>query len=175
METISDYQTARTSAALFDQSARGKIEVRGKDAPSFLHNLCTNDIVSMPLGAGCEAFFCTSRAKVVAHALIYHVRLADKQDAFWIDTAGGFNEKLMQHLNRYLIAEQVELADRTSDFTQVHLAGPNAKAILARASWPTRCPILNRCSTWSAPSAPASIRTSGEMIRLVCRDTISSV
>lgn len=132
-QILSDYQAARTGAALFDQSQRGKIEVRGKDAPSFLHNLCTNDIINMPLGAGCEAFFCTNRAKVVAQALIYHVRLADGENAFWLDTAAGFHEKLVQHLERYIIAEQVEIADRTGQFSQVHLAGPNAKAILARA------------------------------------------
>jgi tRNA-modifying protein YgfZ len=130
---MSDYQNATTGAALFDRSSRGKIEVSGKDAPSFLHNLCTNDILNLPLGAGCEAFFCTIRAKVVAHALIYHVRLAGGQDAFWIDTVAGGNEKLAAHLNRYVIAEQVEIVDRTAEFHQVHLAGPNARAVLARA------------------------------------------
>ena len=130
---LSDYQAATTGAALFDQSTRGKIEVAGKEAPSFLHNLCTNDIETMPLGAGCEAFFCTPRAKVVAHVLIYHVRLGSGKDAFWIDTAPGFNDKLVLHLNRYLIAEQVEIADRTAEFCQVHLCGPNAKSVLVRA------------------------------------------
>src|SRR5262245_22179168 len=129
----SDYQNALTSAAFFDRSSRGKIEVSGKDAPSFLHNLCTNDILNLPLGAGCEAFFCTIRAKVVAHTLIYHVRLGSGQNAFWIDTVAGGNEKLAAHLNRYIIAEQVEIADHTAEFHQVHLAGPNAKAVLARA------------------------------------------
>src|SRR5262249_13117372 len=95
-----DYQNAITGAVFFDRSTRGKLEVSGKDAPSFLHNLCTNDILNMPLGAGCEAFFCTTRAKVVAHALTYHVRLANGQNAFWIDTAAGGNEKLAAHLNR---------------------------------------------------------------------------
>jgi folate-binding protein YgfZ len=128
-----DYQNATTGAALFDRSSCGKVEVSGKDAPSFLHNLCSNDIVNMPLGAGCEAFFCTIRAKVVAYVFIYHVRLAGGQDAFWIDTVPGGNEKLVAHLNRYIIAEQVEVADRTAEFAQFHLAGPNAKAVLARA------------------------------------------
>jgi tRNA-modifying protein YgfZ len=130
---ITDYQQATTGAVLFDRSSRGKIEVSGKDAPSFLHNLCTNDILNMPLGAGCEAFFCTIRAKVVAHTLVYHLRLASGQNAFWIDTVAGGNEKLAAHLNRYIIAEQVEVADRTAEFQQVHLAGPKAQAVLARA------------------------------------------
>jgi len=128
-----DYWHAREGAALFDVSNRGKVEVTGKDAPSFLHNLCTNDVLGMPLGAGCEAFFCTNRAKVVAHAGIYHLRLAGDRDAFWLDVAAGEVEKLIKHLDRYIIAEQVEIADRTSSFAQVHLAGPTAKAVLARA------------------------------------------
>lgn len=128
-----DYRRARETCALFDTSARGKVQVGGKDAASFLHNLCTNDIASLPLGGGCEAFFCNAKAKVVAHGLIYHVLLEPDQHAFWIDTAAGFGDKLVKHLDKFLIAEQVELADKSADFSQVHLAGPSAKAILQRA------------------------------------------
>src|SRR5437764_9947806 len=87
-DALAEYAAARATAAVFDVSHRGKVEVRGPDAPSFLHNLSTNDIVGLPLGAGCEAFFCTSRAKVVAHALAYHVLVGDKH-AFWLDVAPG--------------------------------------------------------------------------------------
>ena len=128
-----EYEHARTGCAVFDTSARGKVEVTGKDAASFLHNFCTNDIAGMPLGAGCEAFFCNAKAKVVAHALIYHARRADGASAFWLDVVAGESDKLIKHLDRYLIAEQVELADRTRDFAQVHLAGPGASAVLSRA------------------------------------------
>jgi len=132
-DPVAEYQHARADCAFFDVSARGKAEATGKEAASFLHNLCTNDITGMPLGAGCEAFFCNAKAKVVAHALIYHARRADGAGAFWLDVAAGENDKLVKHLDHYLIAEQVELADRTREFAQVHLAGPTANAVLARA------------------------------------------
>src|SRR5262245_54566727 len=119
-DPAAEYQYARTDCAVFDASARGKVEVTGKDAASFLHNLCTNDVTGMPLGAGCEAFFCNAKAKVVAHALIYHARRADGASAFWLDVGPGESDKLIKHLDRYLIAEQVELADRTRDFAEVH-------------------------------------------------------
>jgi folate-binding protein YgfZ len=64
--------------------------------------------------------------------LIYHVRTTGR-DALWLDVAPGQAGPLLRHLDRYLIAEQVELADRTSDFAQIHLAGPQAKAVLERA------------------------------------------
>ena len=128
-----DYRQAREAVALIDQSERGKVELTGTDAPNFLHNLCTNDVANLPLGGGCEAFFTTTKAKVVAHALIYHVRIAGGRDALWLDVAPGQATRLIEHLDHFLISEQVEFADRTADFTQFHLAGPKAKSVLEKA------------------------------------------
>jgi folate-binding protein YgfZ len=133
MPLADEYDRARTTAALFDISDRGKLELTGADAPSFLHNLSTNDVLNLPLGGGCEAFFTTMKAKVVAHALIYHVRIAGGQDALWLDVAAGQAGRLVEHLNHYQIAEQVESRDRTGDFAQFHLAGPRSKAVLEKA------------------------------------------
>src|SRR5205085_7553011 len=123
---------ALTGAAVFDVSHTEKVEVRGPEAPDFLHNLCTNDVKALPLGGGCEAFFCNARARVLFHTHIYHVRLAG-HDAMWVGVTPGHGQRLVQHLDRHLIAEQVELADRTPEFAQLHLAGPRAAAVLSAA------------------------------------------
>jgi folate-binding protein YgfZ len=127
-----EYTNTLTSASLFDCSKQGKLTVKGKDAPSFLHNLCTNDINNLPLGGGLEAYFCDHRAKALAQAFIYHV-LLDGDHAFWLDVTPGFEGKLLAHLDKHLISEAVELADVTSDYVQMHLAGPKARAILEKA------------------------------------------
>jgi folate-binding protein YgfZ len=127
-----EYQAALSGAVLFDRTPTGKLEVSGKDAPSFLHNLCTNDINNLPLGGGCEAYFCDHRAKVLGHAFVYHV-LTTGRHALWLDVTPGFGDKLLEHLDRHLISEAVELADETGRFAQIHLAGPAAKAILETA------------------------------------------
>jgi tRNA-modifying protein YgfZ len=128
-----EYRHALEAAVLFDCSAHGKLEASGPEAPSFLHNLCTNDIANLPLGGGCEAYFCDPRAKTQAHASIYHTLGADSRHAFRLDVTPGYGERLMQRLDRYLIAEQVELSDRSNEFAQMHLAGPRAKEMLERA------------------------------------------
>jgi folate-binding protein YgfZ len=128
-----EYEAARTGCVVFDQSHRGKVEVTGPDATSFLHNLSTNDVQNLPLGGGCEAFFATAKARVVLHAFIYHLHLAGDRPALWLDVPPGYAEKTLQHLDHFLISEQVEFADRTREFAQVHLAGPNAKSVLERA------------------------------------------
>jgi folate-binding protein YgfZ len=132
-ETLAEYRQAREAAAVFDLSSRGKVEVAGGDAGTFLHNLCSNDIKNLDIGAGCEAFFATPTAKAVDFVRTYHVLLHDGRDAYWLDLEPGRGEKMIQYLDRYLISEQVEFADRTREFAQIHLAGPNAKAVLEKA------------------------------------------
>jgi folate-binding protein YgfZ len=129
-DPAAEYRQAREGAALFDISHRGKGEVTDREAARFLHNLCTNDIVSLPAGSGCEAFFTTNKARAVAHALIYHLP-SPGGDAFWLDVPPGLAGKLLHHLDHYRISEQVEFADRTADFAQLHLAGPRARDVLA--------------------------------------------
>jgi folate-binding protein YgfZ len=129
----SEYQHARTGAVLFDVSHRGKVELTGPEAPMFLHNLCTNDITGMPVGGGCEAFLTTAKAKVVSHLYVFHLLLYDGRPALWLDVAPGTAEKVMQHLDHFLISEQVEFADRSREFAQMHLAGAQAHHILERA------------------------------------------
>ncbi len=148
--TPTDYQAATTTAAIFDDSATGKIILRGRDAPMFLGNLSTNDIAPLPLGGGCATYFCDSRAKVLFQASVYHVRLLQKdaltdltpqpplrsgegEHALWLEASPGRDTALFQHLDRYLISEVVELENATESFGQFHLAGPQAKAILESA------------------------------------------
>jgi folate-binding protein YgfZ len=131
MDVPADYTAACSTAALFDVSSSGKLLLTGPDAPMFLGNLCTNDIKSLALGAGCEAYFCDARAKVQFAAWIYHVRLGDGRHAMWVETTTGRSAELVKYLDRYLISEQVEIADVTDQYAQFHLAGPTATKILS--------------------------------------------
>jgi folate-binding protein YgfZ len=120
-----EYEAARTGAAVFDVSHRGKIEVSGRDAAGFLHNLSSNDVLHLAPGTGCEAFLCTAKARVVAYLDIWHERQRDGSSLFRLSLAPGTASKTIRHLDFYLISEQVELADRTADFAQLYVTTPN--------------------------------------------------
>ena len=128
-----EYGQTCQQASLFDVSSSGKIEVTGPEAAAFLNNLCTNDILHLQPQAGCEAFFTNAKAKIVARAFIYRVPTADRQDSLWLDVDPGIAARLLQHLDHHLISEQVEFADRTLEFAQLHLAGPQAAQVLGKA------------------------------------------
>jgi len=121
-----EYRAAREHAVLFDLSDRGKIELADKDALSFLHNLCTNDVKNLAVGMGCEAFLCTAKAKVVAHFFVSHFQ----NDALLMDFESGQAEKVLNHLNHYLISEQVKITDRTAELGMIHVCGPKAAVLL---------------------------------------------
>jgi folate-binding protein YgfZ len=127
-----EYAAACERAAVFDQSHRGKVEAVGKESPLFLHNLCTNDIKNLAVGCGCEAFLANARARTLAHVHVFR-RPPETPADLWIDAGPGMGEKVFKHLDRHLISEQVELADRTREYAQVHLCGPQARAVLEKA------------------------------------------
>ncbi len=127
-----EYRAACEGAAVFEQSHRGKVEAVGKEALFFLHNLCTNDIKNLAVGAGREAFLANARARALAHVYLYRLPPEAPPDV-WLDAGPGMGPKVFAHLDRHLISEQVELDDRTREYAQVHLCGPEARAVLERA------------------------------------------
>ena len=126
---LSPYEAARESAVLFDLSARAKVELSGKDAREFLHNLCTQDVKNLPVGEWREAFLTTNKARVLAHLWIWH----REPNVLLLDFTGP-PESVLKHLNHYLISEQVEITDRTSECAMFRVVGPKAEQLLSSIS-----------------------------------------
>ena len=117
-------------AMVFDRTTAGKIELAGPEAQVFLGNLCTADVKNLAEGAGYETFLTNAKARVVAHGIVTRVR-RQGQTTFWFDTEPGQAERVLAHLDHYLISEQVELADRTGDLALLRLVGPSAASVLS--------------------------------------------
>ena len=149
-DVAAEYNHARAGAILVDESHRGKVEVRGADASRFLHNLLTNDILGLPPGGGCETFLTTVKAKVIAYLLVYR----HATPGFSLDLTPGDADKVVQHLDRYLISEQVEFVNATRDFAQMHLAGPQAATLLG--------PLVGESSLPVGPLRHGPVRFGGE-------------
>ena len=173
------YRTALDSAVYFDLSAYGKIEVAGPDAASFLHYVSTNDIKNLPVGGGCEAFLCNARARTLAHIFVSRWELVGRASQpvpaaaadnpgkppppdirLMLDMVPMLGEKVYQHLNKYLISEQVELTNRTPELALLRLVGPRAKNVLEEALGTTlpALPLLHFLSRDDSPVGACHIR-----------------
>jgi folate-binding protein YgfZ len=128
-----EYAAALQGAVIFDRSDSGKTEAVGPEAASFLHNLSTNDVKNLQPGQGCAGYLTTGQARIVALAQILRPPLPAGKETYWLDVGSGMGPKVAAHLNRYLISERLELADRTEEYAQIHVAGPESTAILGKA------------------------------------------
>ena len=98
---------------------------------------------------------------MVAHILVYHVQLHDGRPALWLDVPPGQAEPIMKHLDRFVISEQVEFADRTRGVCSDSPRRPPRRVTSWNAPWSMTCRTSTSCSTWSATfgaNATASIR-----------------
>lgn len=111
---------------LFIDDTRSHIELTGKDRAKFLHNFCTNDILRLAAGQGCEAFMCNVKGRILGL-----ITVVAGEDSLWLESVSGAAPGLMAHLDRYLIREDVQLADRSADVCEILLCGPQATAMLS--------------------------------------------
>jgi folate-binding protein YgfZ len=93
----------------FDLSPFGKIRLTGKDRGAFLQNFTTNDVVKPGPGHGCETFLTTAQARIVAW-----LRVAICEQSIDLNMEPELAPKVISHLERYVIGEDVQLEDRTT-------------------------------------------------------------
>lgn len=123
-----EYQAARAGAALFDLVDWTQIDLTGRDRAKFLHNFCTNDVRTLAVGTGCEAFVTNVQGKVLAHVFI-----VAGQTVLNLIAVPGCAEPIIKHLSRYQISEDVAFSDLTRERHLMLLAGPQAANVLAAA------------------------------------------
>jgi folate-binding protein YgfZ len=120
-----EYEALARHAALVDLGQRTQIELTSADRASWFHNLCTNEVRSLPAGGGCETFLTTVQGKTLAHVFVFA-----QDDALVIDTVADQGDKIVKHLDRYLISERVTLEDRSSAYRTLLLAGAESRRML---------------------------------------------
>jgi folate-binding protein YgfZ len=113
-----EYQALRMGRAVVDLGGWSSISITGADRQSFLHNFCTNDVKRLVPGESCEAFFTNVKGKIVGHGLL-HCR---ETEVVFVG-APGQALRLVEHLDRYVIREDVKLRDTTDERNYLLIAG----------------------------------------------------
>ena len=117
-----EYEAATQHAAVVPLSNWTAVSITGADRASFLHNMCTNDIRNLAVGDGVEAFFTDVKGKIVGHG---HV-LADDNRLVLL-TVPEQAQRFIEHLSKYIIREDVQLADASLASTWSLVTGPQAE------------------------------------------------
>lgn len=118
---MTGYEALRQSAAVYDVSGRGRIRATGEDRQRLLHAMTTNHVQEMTPGQTKYAFFLNAQGRILADVWILCT-----DDALILDVEPEVREKIFQHLDRYIIADDVTLEDITETTSEFAIEGPAA-------------------------------------------------
>jgi len=119
------YQAIRESAAYLDFSTRGRIFVTGEDRVRLLHAMTTNHIQQLQPGQGCYAFFLNAQGRIVADVNVFVL-----PDRLLLDVEPELREKVYQHLDKFIIADDATLEDVSGSLISFGCEGPKAEEAL---------------------------------------------
>jgi len=126
------YNALRTHAAYIDLTGRGNIRVTGEDRVRLIHAMCTNHIEQLQPGTGCYAFFLTSQGRIISDANIFCM-----PDYLLLDSEPETRDRLKQHLDKYIIADDVALDDFTECDAVINVEGPEAENVMKELGAPS--------------------------------------
>ncbi|MBI5281969.1 MAG: folate-binding protein YgfZ [Candidatus Solibacter usitatus] len=121
---MTGYEALRQGAAIIDLSARGRIRATGEDRLRLLHAMTTNHVQEMRAGTSLYAFFLNAQGRILADADIWC-----GAEAALVDVEPETREKVFQHIDRYIIADDVTLEDVTETTAEIGVEGPGAEAL----------------------------------------------
>jgi folate-binding protein YgfZ len=117
--------------AIVDLSDRGRIRVTGEDRARLLHAMSTNHIEQMKPGDGLYAFFLNAQGRILADAYVLCF-----EDHFLLDTEAETRQTLFEHLDKFIIADDVTLEDIGAETFCLGLEGPGASELACGAALP---------------------------------------
>lgn len=132
---IMEYEAVRKAAGIFDYSHRALLQFAGPDRVAFLQGMLSNDVRQLKMFDGQQAAILTQQGKVIAD-----VRVLCAMNSIYLDFWEPLKEKILAHLNRYLVADEVEINDPSDEWKMLSLQGPSARHMLGEVFATTDLP-----------------------------------
>ena len=104
------------NAIFLDLSERAKFRITGTDRLRFLNGQITNDLRKASETSAIEACILNAKGKTDAHIFV-----SASGESFLVDAAADLRETLRVRLERYVIADDVQIEDVTDQFSLFHL------------------------------------------------------
>jgi glycine cleavage system T protein len=125
--SATEYAAVRSAVGFIDLLHRGLLQLTGADRVSFLQGMVSNDVKALQPGTGQYATILNQQGKVLGDT-----RVLCSEKSFYLDLWEDIKDKIAEHLNRYLVADEVEITDRTDEYGIISLQGPQSEAGLQK-------------------------------------------
>ncbi|MBE0542046.1 MAG: aminomethyl transferase family protein [Verrucomicrobia bacterium] len=124
-DMLAEHAALRESAGVIDLSFRSRLCLLGTDRVRFLHGQVTNDVKNLTAGEGCYAALVTAKGKMESDLNVYAL-----QDELLLDFEPGLTAKVSQRLEKFIVADDVQVVDVSPHYGLLSVQGPKAEAVV---------------------------------------------
>ncbi len=126
-DTLAEYKAVRESTGVLDFSLRSRICVIGNDRARFLHGQITNDVKKLRVGEGCYAAIVTAKGRMETDVNVFNL-----PDELLLDFEPGLTEKISGRLEKFIVADDVQIVDAAPHYGLVSVQGPKSGEVIRR-------------------------------------------
>ena len=125
-----EHAALRETAGVLDLSFRSRICLVGTDRIRFLHGQVTNDVKQLRADEGCYAALVTAKGKMESD-----VNILCLQDELLLDFELGLTGKVSQRLEKFIVADDVQIVDAAPHYGLLSVQGPKAETLVRAMGW----------------------------------------
>jgi aminomethyltransferase len=123
-EPRAEQEFARKCVALVDKNHRAYLCFTGPDRVRYLNAILTNNIKDLATGQGNVSLLLNPQGRILAEIETYALR-----DSLFCVSYAMIRKRLIESLDKYIIMDDVTLADETQRYGTLAVEGPKAAAV----------------------------------------------
>jgi folate-binding protein YgfZ len=121
-----EFQALRAGAAVYDLGRRAKLRATGNDRVRWLNGMVTNNVRDLEEHRGNYNFLLNAQGHILGDLYAYN-----RDDHFLVDTDLAQAPRLLELFEKFIIMDEVEVADISDKLTAVGISGPKAEEVLS--------------------------------------------
>ena len=125
-----EFQSLVSGSGVYDLSLRAKISLTGGDRMRWLNGMVTNNVRDLEPGRGVYAFLLNPQGHILGDLYAYN-----RGESLLVATDQSQVEKILAVFDKYIIMDDVEVANVSDQLTTVGIAGPKAREALQAAGF----------------------------------------
>jgi folate-binding protein YgfZ len=122
---LAEHSALRDSVGVIDLSFRGRLCLLGADRQNFLNGQVTNNVKDLKSGEGCYAAVITAKGKMQSDLNIYNL-----ENEILLDFEPGLSETVKQRLEKYIIADDVQIVDVSPHYSLLSVQGRKSAEVV---------------------------------------------
>src|SRR5438105_410254 len=122
-----EFSALRSACGLYDLGWRVYVTLSGRDRVRWLNGMITNNIRDLVVGQGVYAFVLNPQGHILGDLYAYN-----RGDSLLVVTDKAQAEKILGIFKRYIIMDQVEVANISEKLTAIGVTGPTSREVLRR-------------------------------------------